>query len=153
MNELRAHLEAKLPEYMVPSVFAEIEAFPLTPAGKVDRRSLPSPVADRPSLEECFAAPETQMEQEIAELWRNLLGLDEIGIHDDFFNLGGDSLLVVHFVSQARERLGVEIRVGRVFESPTVEALAEHVEGIRLLSEDFEENLEVAGSEREEIQI
>jgi natural product biosynthesis luciferase-like monooxygenase protein len=153
VGELRSHLEGVLPDYMIPSSFVNLEVFPLTPAGKVDRAALPEPASDRPNLEEAFAAPATPAQEEIAELWRGLLGVEEIGIRDDFFELGGDSLLVVHFVSRAREKLGVEIRVGKVFEAPTVEAMAEHVEEIRLVSGCLAVDPGTAGYEREEIQI
>ncbi len=153
VNELRSHLEGLLPDFMIPALFVELEAFPLTPAGKIDRAALPEPAAERPNLEQAFAAPATLMEKEIAELWSALLGVPEIGVHDSFFDLGGDSLLVVHFVSRLREKLGVELRVGKLFESPTVEALAEHVEGILLLSGGFDADGETGGDEREEFQI
>jgi natural product biosynthesis luciferase-like monooxygenase protein len=153
VGALRSHLESLLPEFMIPSLFVVVDAFPLTPAGKIERAALPDPAAERPNLEEDFAAPSTPLEKQIAELWGALLGVEEIGVRDNFFELGGDSPMVVHFVSRVREKLGVEIRVGKLFDSPTVQALAQHVEAIRLLSGGLEAELEKVGEEREELQI
>ena len=153
VNELRAHLEGTLPEYMIPSLFVPLAELPTTPAGKVDRRALPAPGAERPNLEQSYSAPATDAEKRLAAVCGELLGIGEIGVHDNLFHLGADSILAVHLVVRLRKELGIEIGIGKVFESPTVAALAEYVESLRLLSGDLVAELEDAADEREEIQI
>ncbi|WP_342775168.1 condensation domain-containing protein, partial [Nonomuraea diastatica] len=120
---LREHLAAELPGYMVPAAFVALEVMPLTPSGKVDRAALPAPDGDafaRAGYEE----PEGEIEQTIARVWAELLGVDQIGRHDDFFALGGHSLLAVSLVERVREH-GIVTGVRTVFAHPTVAALAE----------------------------
>ena len=123
--EFRRFLQAKLPDYMVPSAFVSLEAVPLTPNGKLDRKRLPAPEQSRPELAEDFVAPSTSTEQKIAAIWFEVLGWNQIGIHDDFFELGGDSLLAVQVVSRLRQAFEVEVPVAALFESPTIAQLAE----------------------------
>src|SRR4029077_10649835 len=99
---LRSYLQAKLPEYMVPSAFVMLERLPLTPNGKVDRRALPAPDAARPALGEQYVVPRTAVERQLAEIWGSVLGLDGVGLHDNFFELGGHSLLATQVVSRIR---------------------------------------------------
>lgn len=84
-NELRGFLGQKLPEYMIPSIFVLLDSLPLTPNGKVDRKALPAPDQSRPELESRFVAPRTPVEDILAQIWTEVLKLDKIGIHDDFF--------------------------------------------------------------------
>ncbi|HEX4494362.1 MAG TPA: non-ribosomal peptide synthase/polyketide synthase [Thermoanaerobaculia bacterium] len=126
---LRAFLESRLPEHMVPSLFLTLEALPLTPSGKLDRRSLPSPDASRLQGEIEYVAPRTPMEELVADLWLPLLGVDRVGAQDDFFTLGGHSLLATQLVSRLREAFGVELPLRRVFERSTLAALAAEIEG------------------------
>jgi amino acid adenylation domain-containing protein len=125
--ELRAFLRERLPEYMVPSAFAALEAFPLTPNGKVDRRALPEP--DARAKERPFVAPRTPQEQALAEIWREVLRLERVGLEDDFFALGGHSLLATQVLSRVRRELGVELPLRALFEASTVRALAERLPG------------------------
>jgi amino acid adenylation domain-containing protein len=122
-GELRAHLEQRLPAYMVPSAFVELEALPLTPTGKIDRLAL-ARMAIPAAHAAARATPLSPAERTIAQIFGELLGASGVGAHDDFFALGGHSLLSVQLVALVRERLGVELAVSTLFRAPTVEALA-----------------------------
>jgi amino acid adenylation domain-containing protein len=133
LASLRAHLQRKLPDYMIPAAWVELAAVPLTPSGKVDRRALPDPEDQegaaaggirqnvRPAGR---SAPRTPEEQLLADIWRELLGCPQVAVEDDFFALGGHSLLATQLVSRVRRAFGVELQLRRVFERPTLEALA-----------------------------
>jgi acyl carrier protein len=125
---LREHLSERLPDYMVPSFFVLMEAWPLTSNGKLDRRSLPEPEAFRIRTEEYVPAA-NEVERQLAEIWSEVLALDveEIGVHDNFFELGGHSLLATQVVSRVREVFEVELAVRAMFESPTITAFATDV--------------------------
>jgi amino acid adenylation domain-containing protein len=136
-SALRAHLEDRLPEYMVPSALVVLDAFPLTPSGKVSRRDLPAPEI---RVEEEGDVQLSSMVQEVvAETFADLLGIARVGPRDNFFNLGGHSLLATRLVSRMRESLGIELPLRAVFDTPTVERLAEHVE--LLLREDVHDEV------------
>jgi amino acid adenylation domain-containing protein len=132
---LRGFLKAKLPEYMVPSALVELEAMPLTPNGKVDRRALPTPEADRSALEQAFVAPRTPVEEALAGIWEEVLGLERIGVHDDFFELGGHSLLAVQVLTRLNRHFGVELPLRTLFEDPTIAGLALAVTQMRAEAE------------------
>jgi hypothetical protein len=125
---LRAHLRAKLPEYMVPSAFVLLEALPLSPNGKIDRKALPPP--DRAGTESAgvYVAPRTPVEEAVAAVWAEVLGLPRVGAHDNFFDLGGHSLLATRVVSRLRDLFQTEMPLRSLFEKPTISALAEEVE-------------------------
>jgi acyl carrier protein len=125
---LRDWLRQQLPEYMVPSAFVLLEALPLTPNGKVDRHALPYPQQLRPELDSTFVAPHTSVEQALAAIWAEVLGLEQIGIHDNFFALGGHSLLATCVITRVRERFQVELPVHILFEEPTIAHLAGAIE-------------------------
>ena len=127
ISGLRGYLQAKLPDYMVPSAFVLLEAFPLTPNGKVDRRALPAPELTRPELQEAFVAPRTSIEEVVTGIWSQILGIEQIGIHDDFIALGGDSLMAMQVIARLRRVLQVQLSLTRFFEAPTVAQLAEIV--------------------------
>jgi amino acid adenylation domain-containing protein len=118
-------LKTTLPNYMVPSAFVRMEKFPLTPNAKLDRKALPQPGNKRPHLAQEFIAPQSTVEKQLANLWCDLLQLDEIGIDDSFFDLGGNSLAAVRMVRQYHARFGHEIPVVKVFQHPTIAKLAE----------------------------
>jgi len=127
--DLRRHLAARLPEYMIPATFVTLPALPRTPSGKVDRRALPKPTGERPVLDVAYEAPHGQVEQVVAEIWRRLLGLERVGANDNFFDLGGTSLLAVQSVLALREALGRDIPVVKLFQYPSARNLARHIEG------------------------
>ncbi|HAJ59259.1 MAG TPA: non-ribosomal peptide synthetase [Cyanobacteria bacterium UBA8543] len=126
-NELKAFLKAKLPEYMVPDAFVMLDALPLTLHGKVDRRSLRAPESDRPELDVAYIMPKTELEQTIAAIWQDVLHLETVGIHDNFFDLGGHSLLMLQVHCQLQERLKQNLTAIELFEHPTIARLAKHL--------------------------
>ncbi|HWS54339.1 MAG TPA: amino acid adenylation domain-containing protein, partial [Pyrinomonadaceae bacterium] len=126
--ELRAHLKSKLPDYMVPSTFDLLDALPLTPNGKVDRRALPAPSAEGLARDGDSEGPATPVEELLAGIWAEVLGVERVGRSDNFFELGGHSLLATQIVSRVRRAFSAELPLRRLFESPTVAALAEAVE-------------------------
>jgi hypothetical protein len=121
---LRAHVRAKLPEYMVPSAFVLLEALPLSPNGKIDRKALPAP--DRAGVESAgaYVAPRTPVEEAVAAVWAEVLGLPRVGAHDNFFDLGGHSLLATQVISRLRQSFPVDLPLRHLFEQPTVATLA-----------------------------
>lgn len=125
---LRAQLEEKLPDYMIPASFVLVDALPLTPNGKVDRRALPIPGETRSDQAGDFVAPNNPIEELLGRLWAEVLAIESVGMRDDFFALGGHSLLATRLVSRVRESFGVELPVRSLFEAPTVRELATHVE-------------------------
>jgi hypothetical protein len=121
---LRRLLQKKLPAYMIPSRFVVMDSLPLTPNGKVDRRKLPLPGQSRPELESRFAPPRTPIETALAASWAEVLGLDHLGIHDHFLELGGNSLLASQIVARVINRFQVKLPVQSLFQAPTVADMA-----------------------------
>jgi amino acid adenylation domain-containing protein/non-ribosomal peptide synthase protein (TIGR01720 family) len=122
-EELRAWLRERLPEYMLPAAVVLLERIPLTPSGKTDRRALPVPGAESRALRE-YVAPRSALEEVLAEIWKEVLGVDRAGAHDSFFELGGHSLLVTRAISRMRETLLAEIPLRVLFDAPTLAELA-----------------------------
>ncbi|HEY0607596.1 MAG TPA: amino acid adenylation domain-containing protein, partial [Herpetosiphonaceae bacterium] len=148
-SELRQYVGSRLPEYMVPSMFVVLDALPLTPSGKLDRRALPLPDRSRRDLDGEVVLPRTPLEATLASIWAELLGIEQIGIHDNFFALGGHSLLVTQMVARLRETLELELPVHSLFETPTIASLARQIETLRwavqappLRSDDLSEDIE-----------
>jgi acyl-coenzyme A synthetase/AMP-(fatty) acid ligase len=127
VSALRRALAERLPPAMQPSVFVRLEALPLTAAGKVDRKALPPPGRERPELETAYAAPRTPLERTLAGIWEEVLTLDPVGLHDDFRELGGNSLLAMRLLSRVKETLHEEVGLPEFFAAPTVAHLAERL--------------------------
>jgi amino acid adenylation domain-containing protein len=131
VGELQSHVTKQLPAYMVPSAFVLLEAFPLTPNGKVDRRALPAPQHTRPGLQRTFVAPETPIEKVVASIWSQILGIEQIGIHDGFIALGGDSLKALQVIARLRKALQVQLPLARFYEARTIAELAKIIEQVK----------------------
>jgi amino acid adenylation domain-containing protein len=127
VSELRAWLRERLPEFMTPAVFMLLDELPLTPNGKVDRKALPAPDFSNAG-EKSSATPRTQIEEVLLGIWANILGIEQLGINDNFFEFGGHSLLATRLLSQIRNELRVEVQLSKVFEAPTVSRFAEYIE-------------------------
>jgi amino acid adenylation domain-containing protein len=121
---LRNALAENLPDYMVPSAFVVLDTLPLLPNGKLDRQGLPGPDNSRPKLDTPYVVPETTVEQTLAKIWAEVLNIDQVGIHDNFFDLGGHSLAATRVVSQVIKHFQVELPLRSLFQSPTVAAMA-----------------------------
>lgn len=127
-ESLREFLRLELPDYMVPSVFVRIESLPVTPNGKVDRNALPAPDAENTVWEQAFTAPRTPLEARLAKMLSALLGIDAVSVNDNFFLLGGHSLLGTQLIGQIRGAFGVDLSLRSIFDSPTIAQLAFEVE-------------------------
>ncbi|HKG80697.1 MAG TPA: amino acid adenylation domain-containing protein, partial [Pyrinomonadaceae bacterium] len=134
-SELHDFLKEKLPSYMLPSAFVMLEALPVTPKGKLNRRAVPAPEASLPAPAASYLAPTTELERRIAEIWRDVLGVDRIGMHDNFFELGGHSLALVLMNVRLNETLGREVAITELFRHPTITLLAAYI------SQDQHKNL------------
>ena len=135
--ELRSYLRERLPEYMVPSFFVMLDAMPLTPNGKADRRALPAPELARPESEDTFVAPRSVLEEMVAQIWSDVLGIVRIGVYDNFFELGGHSLLATTTVTRLRDVLKVDLPLRAIFEGPTVSELSEFIEAAQRAGRDL----------------
>ena len=125
MYDIRSYLGKKLPQYMVPSVFVELETFPVTSNGKIDRKKLPEISAGGVSVEKEFTGPRNEIEELISGIWKKLLNTDSISIYDNFLYIGGDSLLAIRFSTEIRRITNVEIPIRSLIENPTIAGLAE----------------------------
>jgi amino acid adenylation domain-containing protein len=125
VSELRTFLRAKLPEYMVPWAFVTLDAMPLTATHKIDRKALPDPSTSRPNIATPYVGPKTPTEQELARIWAEVLSVDQVGIHDDFFALGGHSLAASRVISRVIAVFQLQLPIRALFDSPTVAAMAD----------------------------
>jgi amino acid adenylation domain-containing protein/non-ribosomal peptide synthase protein (TIGR01720 family) len=133
VGELRAALKDRLPEYMIPSAFVPLPSLPLTQSGKVDRRALPPPeAADRLDLGEDFVAPRSAVEEQLSRIWAAVLRLDQVGVHDNFFAIGGDSILSIQIVSRAQSA-GIHLTPRQIFQHQTIAELAAVAGSMRLV--------------------
>ncbi len=127
LNTLRNHLKQRLPDYMIPNHIIQLDRFPLTSNNKIDRKALPEPEGVRPELESRYAAPATEIETRITDIWRDVLKLDRAGVHDNFFDLGGHSLSMIQVRSRLNETLGKNLTVVELFKYPTIRSLADYI--------------------------
>ena len=130
-DELRAFARDALPEFMVPHTYVRLTALPLTPSGKIDRKALPAPQATVAAAEHDFVAPRTESERIMASIWSDVLGLGQVSVRDDFFALGGHSLLASQVLSRLRRDYRVQLSFRKIFEAPTIEALARLMDAAR----------------------
>jgi non-ribosomal peptide synthetase component F len=137
-GELRNFLKQRLPEYMLPAMFLTLEALPLMPSGKIDRKALPAPEDFAQSAADKYVAPRTQVEEVLAKIWAQVLGVERVGVNDNFFQLGGHSLLATQIISQLRETLQKEVQLRTLFDSPTVAGLAEAIAQSQMETNDRE---------------
>jgi len=151
LRALRSFLKQKLPDYMIPSAFVSLEAIPLTPNGKVDRHALPAP--DTSNFSQSFVLPCTLTEKVLAAIWIEVLGLEQVSIHDNFFEVGGHSLLATQVVSRLRQAFSVELPLRHMFELPTVAELALEIEKIDWTRKQLQTSPSVMLDNREEIEI
>jgi amino acid adenylation domain-containing protein len=147
INDLRRHAAEKLPEYMLPASVMCLQSLPLTAHGKVDRPALPFPKHQRPALEESYVAPANEVERTLAEIWGQVMGLERVGVEDNYFALGGDSIRSIEIRAKAQAR-GLNISIQQLFQQQTVRALAQslrdgdpvakpaHVQPFALVSEE-----------------
>jgi aryl carrier-like protein len=125
-SELEEYLKARLPEYMVPAAFVELEKWPLNHNGKIDRKNLPQPGLD--TSEKGYVGPRNPTEETLSRLWQEVLQRDRVGIRDNFFKIGGHSLRAAQVTARMRENFKVEIPLRQMFESPTISQLAEVID-------------------------
>jgi amino acid adenylation domain-containing protein len=125
--DLKAFLSTRLPDYMSPSVFIRLDSFPLTPSGKVDRKALPQPETASPSPATLYQAPRTEVEAAITAIWKEMLRVEKVGINENFFDLGGHSLLLIQVQARIEQYLKRKLAVVELFQYPTIEALARHL--------------------------
>jgi surfactin family lipopeptide synthetase A len=137
-NELAEHLRGLLPEYMVPTAFVALPALPMTSHGKIDREALPSPDALRAEREreDEYIAPRTPVEERLSEILASLMGLERVSVHENFFLLGGHSLLGTQVIARVRDSFGIEMPLRSLFDAPTVADLSSEIE--RLIVEKLE---------------
>jgi natural product biosynthesis luciferase-like monooxygenase protein len=157
-QELRSFLRSRLPEYMLPSAFVVLDALPLLPNGKLDRKALPAPEILRGGIAQAYVEPRNELEAEVAAIWARLLGLERVGVHDNFFDLGGHSLLFVRLVEDIRATFRVELPFRELFLTPTVEHVAMHIalsrkHAPRAIDEDLDLRALVEGISDEEVEL
>ena len=113
---------------MVPTFFIELDQMPLTPNGKVDRKALPAPDQGQLEIEREYISPRTPVEENLSDIWSDVLGVEQISVHDDFFDLGGHSLLATQVISRVRKTYNIELPLRALFETPTIARFAELIE-------------------------
>jgi len=138
-NELRAHLRHKLPDHMIPAVFVLLDKLPLTASGKVNRLALPPPGHVRLEAKEEFVAPRTPTEEILAGIWADVLKTEDVGVNDDFFALGGHSLLLARLAARISNSFQVDLPLRDLFEAPTVARISERIEAARRAAEGFKD--------------
>ncbi|MFM7712590.1 MAG: phosphopantetheine-binding protein, partial [Microcystis sp.] len=128
-QQLKQHLKTYLPDYMIPSQIIRLDEFPLTPNGKIDRQALPIPHHEFQSL---YEAPRNQIEQQLTEIWSLILECEKIGIHDNFFDLGGHSILAIKLLNQIQKNFNQELSLTSLFQHPTIAQLSQQLSQIEV---------------------
>ncbi|GFZ92185.1 non-ribosomal peptide synthetase [Okeania sp. KiyG1] len=147
--QLREYLESRLPEYMVPSGLMVLSQLPLTPNGKVDRKVLPDlDVASSVSTE--YVAPETETQKVLAEIWAEVLGIEKVGVYDNFFDLGGHSLMATQVVSRVRNTLNLELSLQNLFENSNVASLAQEIDTLLMIAKDVLQSIGESSVQQED---
>ncbi len=146
VQELREFLKQKLPDYMVPSAFVTMDALPLTPNMKVNRRALPPPAQSETMFASSAVAPRTRVEKRLLEIWCDVLKMEGCGIEDNFFDLGGHSLLAIQFQARVKQEFKIQLPLRRMFETPTVRGIAEYIEA----SQTSEKSMPLQPADRKE---
>jgi len=141
-DTLRDDLKSSLPEYMVPQLYVEMDSFPLTPNGKVDKKALPE-VSGSDLITQAYVAPNTEIEHQLADIWKQLLAVEQIGIHDNFFSIGGHSLLAIQMISMIKSIFHIEPPVKIIFTYSTIEQLAKFIDILTSRQENIENGEDV----------
>jgi len=149
VKELRQFLRNKLPDHMIPNDFVMLESLPLNSHGKIERGALPAPSGLRPELDTSFVLPRTEAERNIATVWQEVLRLEAVGVFDNFFDLGGHSLLMIQVHDKLRERFNFEVSMVELFEYPSINSLAEHLSREKNVTPMQDENLVLESKLRE----
>ncbi|MCB0190118.1 MAG: AMP-binding protein, partial [Caldilineaceae bacterium] len=136
VTQLRAHLAAHLPDYMLPAAFVALDTLPLTPNGKVDRLALPAPDTARPQLKTALVMPQSETEQVLATIWQEALQLEQVGTHDNFFELGGHSLLLTQVYQKLVPIFGEKLSIVSLFQYPTIHTLAGYLSHLMKATQD-----------------
>jgi acyl carrier protein len=149
-SDIRTFLKRTLPPHMMPATFTILGGLPLMPNGKIDRNALPAPDGDRPEVHEHFILPRTPLEEFVASIWRDALKLDRVGVHDNFFDLGGHSLMAARVFAELQKKFKATLNLVDVFNAPTIAELAEMIYQRETSSEQIDE-LESLLSELDEL--
>ncbi len=138
-EQLKARLRSLLPDYMVPTYLVLLTSLPLSPNGKLDRKALPTP--DSSPRQQAYVAPQTPLQEQLAQVWQTLLKLERVGLHDNFFDLGGHSLLATQMLMQIRQQLGLDVPLKVLFQSDSLEQFAEQVKQLQTDVQPVEDEL------------
>ena len=149
-DDLRAAARAQLPEYMVPAMVVILPELPLTPHGKVDVRALPLPAGIREGSRQAYVEPRTPLEERIAAIWAEALRIERVGVHDSFFDLGGNSILATQVFARLRETFGFEVPMRTLFEEPTIERLAVTIGDLQARGPSLEAEMQKIAPRRSE---
>jgi amino acid adenylation domain-containing protein len=148
-SQLRNYLQERLPDYMVPSVWVMLDALPLTTNGKVDRKALPAPDSQRPELSSAYIAPRSAIERDIAAVWQEVLGIENVGVNDNFFDLGGHSLQAVQVHGKLHAKFEKNLLLFELFQFPTIAAMAKYISNDYTEESSAEQGVERAETRRE----
>lgn len=146
-NKLRTYLKQQIPDFMIPAHFIEMEKFPLTANGKVDKSALPNPEVS--SEKRQIVKPQSNLERKLVNIWKEVLQIDEISIYDSFFDLGGHSLGVIQIQGKLKDELDIDLDVVDIFKYPTIHGLAQYLENQGAKSEELARSMERASRQRE----